>query len=443
MCLDGAGVSGGCIPKLHDIRLGQDALDGPSGQLAAVVLHLGGDDGTALRDELATPVESATAALGLAVELVEGLDGDELVLAADGVLLDGVDLGTDHQVDGLLIVSGEVEAAVLVGLAGGRVGVLGGVVEGVGVGHVDLGRLALGDDLVSEVVVDIGGLLGQGAGLVEGVLAAVGGIEGRVGGVLVDRHHVEVGIVALVEEDLVTLADNDNVPGVDGSRRAHEHGQNAVGGEDGGLVALGELLDDRIRRRGDVVRSAVDGHQLLLGALDGLLVVGAVVVVQEAVVLEVLALVRVEVQLGQAVEVNLLEQLPVGLDVDAGVAVASRLVVVLPAEAAATASTTSLTAAAVVALAPASAARPLERSPSATGVATSAALTATAGEDGTAAISRLGRVSRVADEREGRLVLGRGRVEGDGVAGSVDLLVWNRLAPASSLVQGQRSTVPL
>ena len=110
-------------PKFHDIRLGQDALHSPPRQLAAVVLHLRGHDGTTLRDELTPPVQGTATALGLAVELVERLDGDKLVLAADGVLLHGVDLGTHDQVDGLLLVGREVEPPVLVGLAGRRVGV--------------------------------------------------------------------------------------------------------------------------------------------------------------------------------------------------------------------------------------------------------------------------------------------------------------------------------
>ncbi|KAJ0164231.1 hypothetical protein CTA2_1486 [Colletotrichum tanaceti] len=196
----------GGVPKLHDVGAGEDALHRPPGELARVVLHLGCNDGTALTDELRPPVEGATAALGLAVELVESVQGDELVVAADGVLLDGIDLGTDDEVDVVLLaVGGEVELAVLVGLGGGRVRVLGGIVERVGVGHLDLLALILDDNLVGEVVVDVGGLLSKSAGHVEAVLGAVRGVHGRVGGILVDSDHVEGGIVALVEEDLVPL----------------------------------------------------------------------------------------------------------------------------------------------------------------------------------------------------------------------------------------------
>lgn len=344
------------LPNLHNVRLGEDTLNGPASKLAAVVLHLGSNDSTTLSNELGAPVESTTAALGLAIELVEGTDSHELVIAIDGVLLDGVDLGTHNEVDGVLGVGGEIETAVLVCLGGGGVSVLRGVVEGVAVRHLELGGLGLGDDLVGKVVVDVGGFLGEGSGLVDGVLAAVGGVEGRIGGVLVDGDHVQVGGVTLVEEDLVALANNDNVPRVDGAGRTHEHRQDGVGGENGGLVLVGELLDDGVGRRGDVVGGAVDGGKLALGALDGLLVVGAVVVVQEAVVVEVLAVVGVEVQLGEAVKVDFLQQVPVRLDVDARIAVARRLVVVSPAEAAAaTATSTAAATSAIIPVALASA----------------------------------------------------------------------------------------
>lgn len=347
-----------------------------------------------------------------------------LILAVDGVLLDGVDLGTDDNVDGLLLVGGEVEAAVLVGLGGGGVCVLGGVVEGVAVGHVDLGGVALRHDLVGKVVVDVGGLLGEGAGLVDGVLATVGSVEGRIGGVFVDRHHVQVGIVALVEEDLVALAHNDNVPRVDGARGAHEHRQDAVRGKDGGLVLVGEVLDDGVRGRGDVVGGAVDGCQLALGALDGLLVVGPVIRVQEAVVGKILAVVRVQVQLAQTVKVNLLEQVPVGLDVDGSIAVASRLVVVAPSEATATASTSSIaTATAIVSSTAASTRSGRAATATTTAAGLGAALATATGKDGTTAISCLGGVAGVGDDGEGGLVLGGRGVESNGVTGSVNLLV--------------------
>jgi hypothetical protein len=52
-----------------------------------------------------------------------------------------------------------------------------------------------------------------------------------------------------------------------------------------------------------------------------------------------------------------------------------------------------------------------------------ALVAAPAREDGPAAVSRLGRVARVADDGEGRLVLGGRGVEGQGVASTVHLLI--------------------
>lgn len=230
-------------PKLHHVCAGKDALNCPAGELATVVLHLGSNNSTTLGNKLASPVKSTAAALSLAVKLVESMDADVLILAADGVPLNGVDLCSDDKVDRLLLVEGKVEPSVLVGLAGRRVGILRRVVEGIAVSHSDLRRLALDDDLVSEVVVDVGGLLGKGIGLVDGVLTTISGIERSIGGILIDRHHIKGGIIALVQEDLVTLSRDDNVPGVNGSRRAHEHGQNTIRGEDSCLVLLGKLLD--------------------------------------------------------------------------------------------------------------------------------------------------------------------------------------------------------
>lgn len=277
-------------------------------------------------------------------------------------------------------------------------------------------------------MVDIGGLLGESGGLVDGVLTTIGSIEGSIGGVLVDGDHVEMGIVTLVDEDLVALSNNDDIPGVYGTGRAHEHGENAVGGEDGSLVLLSELLDDGIRGGGDVVSSTVDGCELLLGALDGVLVEGAVIGVEEAVVVDILTIVSLQVQLSQTVEINLLEKLPLRLDVDTSIAVASRLVPILPAKAAATPGTGVLATTTVVtttAVAPSTTGTgPLELSTSTPGIASSTTLaTATTGEDGTSAVSGLGRVASVADDGEGGLVLGGRGVEGEGVAGTVDLLI--------------------
>lgn len=281
-------------------------------------------------------------------------------------------------------------------------------------------------------MVDVCRLLGQGRWLVDDVLRALGGLERRVGRVLVDGDHVQRSVLALVQEHLVALLDDDNVPGVDGAGRAHEHGQHAVGGEDGGLVLVGELLDDGVGRRGDVVGGAVDGVELLLGRLDGLLVVGAVVVGHEAVAVNVLAVVGVQVELKQPVVVDLLEQLPVGADVDGGVAVALRLVVVLPAEATAAAATATgvipSTAPAVVATPAATTAAELLTA-TATAVlpssGTAALATAATCEDGATAESGLAAVANVGDDGEGGFVLlDSWCCEEGGACRAVSLLVW-------------------
>ncbi len=353
-----------------------------------------------------------------------------MIVAADSVLLDGVELGSHDQVDGILGGGRQIEATVLVDLGRQRLRLLGGVVEGVLVGHLDLLRLE--DYLVGKVVVDVGGLLRQRAGLVDAVLASLGRVERRVGGVLVHGDHVQRGVIALVQEELVALAHDDDVPGRDGAGGAHEHGEDAVGREDGSLVLVGQLLDDGVRGGGDVVRGAVERGEFALVGLGGRLVVGPIVVVQETVGLDVLALVRLEIQFGKTVEINLLQQLPVGLDVDRRIPIPRGLVVVLPAEAPGprTSVGTSATAVAVAAAAAAAAELPttagsLERLPAAPTVPASSALAAaTTGEDGTASESRLCRVAGVGDNGEGGLVLAGGSGEEGCRTGAVYLLVF-------------------
>lgn len=357
------------------------------------------------------------------------MHGDELVLAVGGVLLNSVDLSTDNQEDGLLLAGGEIEAAVLVGLGGRGDGLLGGVVEGVLVGHGDLVGLVLDNDLVGKVVVDEGGLLSKGVGLVDAILGALGSVEGSVGGVLVDGDKVESSVVALVEEDLVALARNNDIPGVDGAGSAHEHGEDVVGGEDGGLVLLGELLDDRVGRGGDVVGSTVDGGESALGVLDHRLVVGAVVGVKETVVIDILTLIGLEVELAETVEVNLLHQLPIALNVDRSITVALGLVIILPAEATtASASVLAATAATVVAttILRTTATCPLEGLTATTtasrGTSTAALATASS-KDSTTTEAGLASIPDVGDNGEGGLVLGNGGSEDGGGTGTVDLLV--------------------
>lgn len=108
-------------------------------------------------------------------------------------------------------------------------------------------------------MVDVGGLEGEGGRGVEGVLLV---LERRVGGVLVDggvvckrksrsaqlgaetaKRLTERSSLALVHVELVALAGDDNVPRVDGTGGAHEHGEDGVGSEDLSLVLGGELLE--------------------------------------------------------------------------------------------------------------------------------------------------------------------------------------------------------
>ena len=289
----------------------------PARQLAAVVLHLRRYHGAALACQLGAPIQRAAAALRLVVELVERFERQELVLATDVVLDHGVELRAHDQVQRVLVLfQREVEAPVLVRLRGERLRLFGRVVKWVLVRHLDPGRLGLGDDLVGKVVVDKGRFEGEGAGEVDGFLVAFGRFERRVGGVLVDADHVEGGAVALVQVDFVAVARDEEVPRVDGARGAHEHGEDVVGREDGRLVLFGQFLDDGVGGRGDVVGGAVDDVELALRVLDRGLVVRSVVVVQEAVRLNVLAAARLQVELGQPVEVDLFEHGPVRLDVD-------------------------------------------------------------------------------------------------------------------------------
>lgn len=159
-----------------------------------------------------------------------------------------------------------------------------------------------------------------------------------------------------------------------------------------------------------------------------MLVIGSVVVVQEAVRVDVLALVGIQVELAQPVVVDLFQQLPVGADVDGRVAVALRLVVVLPAEAAAPTSATAsipATTATIVATALPACAVEGGTAPAAVICASATTLaTATTSEDSTAAEARLAGVADVGDDGEGGLVLfDGGRSKDGGACGTVRLLV--------------------
>lgn len=314
-----AGVSTRHETKFHAIGLGKDSLGSPAGKLAGVVLHLGCEDGTTLGDELGAPVKGAAGTGSLAVELVQGLDGELLVGATGGVLHDGVDFGTDDHLEGFLItLQANVEAAVLVTLGGERLGLLSFIVEGVRLVEGNLGLGVLGDGLQGEVVVDEGSLHGEGGGSVDLLVLGrgLGDLQGGIVGVLVDGDQVQRSTVTLVEVDLIALVDDDNIPRVDGASSAHEHGENVRGSKDGGSVLLGQLVDDRVLGGSHVVSGAVEGLDSALGILDRRLVVGTVVVVEETVAVEILTLRSIEVQLRQTSEVDFLQHLPLRTDVD-------------------------------------------------------------------------------------------------------------------------------
>lgn len=250
--------------------------------------------------------------------------------------------------------------------------------------HADLLGLRLLDDLQREDVVDVGSLEHERAGAVDRVLVALGDLERCIRGVLVDGDHVQAGLVALVDEDLAVLLCEDQIPRVNGLGGAHEHGEDIVGSEDGGLVLVGELLQDGIAGGGDVVGGALEDVELALRCLGtGLLVVAAVVVVEESVVVEVLALASVEVELAETREVDLLLDGPVRLDLDRRVTVALGLVIP-PAEATATASSTASSTAVVAALLSATATDALEGAPPTT-LCLTAASSSTSTEDCAAA----------------------------------------------------------
>lgn len=107
------------VPKFHNIRLGKNTLRRPARELAAVVLHFGSHDRTSLTCELGSPVQRAPATLRLMVEFVECLDRQELIFAANVILNHSIDLGTDNQVQWILILfEREVEPPILVGFGG-------------------------------------------------------------------------------------------------------------------------------------------------------------------------------------------------------------------------------------------------------------------------------------------------------------------------------------
>jgi hypothetical protein len=195
----------------------------------------------------------------------------------------------------------------------------------------------------------------------------------------------------------------------------HQHGQNIVGSENSSLVLVGKLLQDWVAGGGDVVGGALENVEFPLGCLRArLLVVAAVVVVEEAIVLEILAISSVEVQLSQTREVNLLHDLPLRLDLNRRITVTLGLVVP-PAEAASSSASTTATAAVI--LLSATATNTLEGTPSST-LCWSTPLSSSTSEDGAASASEsssAGRCACVVDDGEGSLLFGGLNGEGVGL----------------------------
>lgn len=109
--------------------------------------------------------------------------------------------------------------------------------------------------------------------------------------------------------------------------------------------------------------------------------------VEETVVIDILALVGVEIQFSQAVEIDLLKKLPLSLDIDTGISVTSRLVIILPAKAA-TATTRIGSTTSIVALSSSgTGAASLKLGSSAPGTGLASTLATATSEDGPAAVS--------------------------------------------------------
>jgi hypothetical protein len=133
------------------------------------------------------------------------------------------------------------------------------------------------------------------------------------------------------------------------------------------------------------------------------------------------------VQLAQSVEVNLLQKLPVSLDVDRRIPIPSWLIIVLPAKAAATpgsvvASTAAIVSSVASLLATATTTTTARKCTATTPRLAGTSLAAATGEYGASSISRLDGFS--ADNGKGVLVcLGNGGGEEGGTTGTINLLI--------------------
>ncbi len=236
------------VPHLEDLGACQERLDRPARELGGVVLHLGGDDRAALAVELRAPV-GGPARFGLV--LVQRADRRVPAPTRE----DRVHLRAHHDLHVLLLVDPQIELPIPIPARRERLPLLGRV-KRVRVAQIHVFPLI--HALEAEVLVDKGRFEAEVERGVEGL--AFGG--GRVGGVFVDGDGVEGPAVALVEEEGVFGAQDDDVPGVDGARGAHEDGEDRVGGVDphrvGGLLGVQGLDHGVVRRRGVVLEPVQD-----------------------------------------------------------------------------------------------------------------------------------------------------------------------------------------
>lgn len=153
----------------------------------------------------------------------------------------------------------------------------------------------------------------------------------------------------------------------------------------------------------DIVSSTLNNVKLAeRGGSTRLLVELAVVVVEESIVFDILAVASVQVQLDQTVEVNLLEQLPGIARLDRSLTSALRLVPVLPASSAATAASTLCSTVVVLLLSRSGTTNALESATTATTLSSATTSTTTSTENGTTttAESAASSSARVVDDGE-------------------------------------------
>eukprot|EP00982_Pelagococcus_subviridis_P007685 30706-Pelagococcus_subviridis.AAC.13 len=172
--------------------------------------------------------------------------------------------------------------------------------------------------LLRVIVIRRGGLRAQLRNAVDVVLL----VRDELLASLADREHVEVALVALVEEELAVFFRDDEVPPVDAPRGAHDRRDDVPGREHVPGVLLRELAQRRVLARGDAVV-----HQLRLLKLRGKFRREAIErfveptqrpVLRERLRLERRPLLAIDVlHLRETRELDLLEHRPVRADVHA------------------------------------------------------------------------------------------------------------------------------